>query len=411
MNKRLLYVCCLIMACIAFFSQCINGPGKDKDADLRGEKFAGAAACTSCHKNRYDSWLATAHHATSGPASKTTIKGRFTPDANTFVYKDNRKVIMEDKANGFFQSGYTGNDLRESHAFDVVIGSGTKAQTYLYWDNGKYFQLPVSYFVAAHSWANSPGFPDDHPKFDRLIPSTCFGCHSSMVALKSTKLEGLNLTEEFEKNQVTYGIDCERCHGPAAAHVQFHTEHPQEKKPMYITAIASLKNEQKLDMCGICHSGLKTVQKSMFDFRPGDSVSDYFYPDFTKATRATEMDVHGTQYQLFTASKCYRKSVSMNCSSCHNPHIDEKNNMQAFNQKCMSCHTADNHNFCTNRSVPPATLVQNCVDCHMPALPSGKITLLTNGKMSPTPDNIRTHLITIYPEESDKVIARLLKKD
>jgi hypothetical protein len=101
----------------------------------------------------------------------------------------------------------------------------------------------------------------------------------------------------------------------------------------------------------------------------------------------------------------------MNCSSCHNPHNNEKNNLQGFNQKCMTCHTTDSHNFCSNKSVPMTTLVQNCVDCHMPALASGKITLLTNGKYSPTPDYIRTHLITIYPEESDKVIARLLKRD
>jgi hypothetical protein len=40
-------------------------------------------------------------------------------------------------------------------------------------------------------------------------------------------------------------------------------------------------------------------------------------------------------------------------------------------------------------------------------LPSANITLLTNGKQSPTPDSIRTHLITIYKEETKKVLARL----
>jgi len=40
--------------------------------------------------------------------------------------------------------------------------------------------------------------------------------------------------------------------------------------------------------------------------------------------------VHGNQYQLFTASACFRKSKDMNCSSCHNPHTTERNNLAAL---------------------------------------------------------------------------------
>src|SRR4029078_2215228 len=112
----------------------------------------------------------------------------------------------------------------------------------------------------------------------------------------------------------------------------------------YITKISSLKNQQKLDMCAVCHSGLKTPQKSVFDFRPGDKLSDYIYADITRPARPSQMYVHGTQYQLFTASKCYIKSENMNCSSCHNPHSGDK--QEVFSQRCMSCHTIASHNFC-----------------------------------------------------------------
>jgi hypothetical protein len=43
-------------------------------------------------------------------------------------------------------------------------------------------------------------------------------------------------------------------------------------------------------------------------------------------------------------------------------------------------------------------------------LPSGSITLLTDAKVSPVADSIRTHLITIYEEASSKVTARLKYK-
>jgi len=407
MNKRLLYVSCCIIACITILSQCINKPEKN-EAAFRGPQYAGAAACAGCHKNIFDAYMGTAHYHTSRPANTSTVKGSFTAPDHIFTYSNATGVVMEARDSGLFQAAYNNGVPQESHRFDVVVGSGRKAQTYLYWQDGKYFQLPLSYFVPAHSWANSPGFPGDHPKFDRMIPSTCFGCHSSMVG-KSTDMQGVHIVESFEKNQVIYGIDCERCHGPAAEHVQFHNDHPQEKKAMYMTRIAELKNQQKLDMCALCHSGLGTPQKSMFDFKPGDALSDYFFPEFTAPKRTAQMDVHGTQYQLFTASKCFMKSNDMNCSSCHSPHNSESNNMELFSQRCMHCHNTANHNFCKLAELPANTLAKNCIDCHMPALPSSNITLLTNGKQSPTPDSIRTHLITIYKAETEKVLARLKK--
>jgi hypothetical protein len=403
MTKRLLYVLCTIVLCIVVFSQCVNKAGEE--ADMRGEQFAGAASCAGCHKSIYDSYLSTAHNNTSRPATTQSIKGSFTAPHNVFNYTTDTRVVMEENNGGLFQSSYKNDILQGSYPFDITVGSGRKGQTYLYWAAGKYYQLPVSYFIPAHSWANSPGYPATHPKFDRTIPSTCFGCHSSMVGLKSIQQVGVQAIEEFEDNKLIYGIDCERCHGPAAEHVAFHTEHPQEKQGMHITKIVSLENQRKLDLCAICHSGLKTPQKSAFEFKPGDQLTDYFYPDFTRAGKADELDVHGNQYQLFTASACFRKSTGMNCSSCHNTHTTERNNLPALSQKCMNCHAAAGHNFCKLTSLPASTLIKNCIDCHMPALPSSKITLLANGQTSPTPDSIRTHLIRIYPDETARIMA------
>jgi hypothetical protein len=397
MNKRLGFVSCFLISCIAILSQCITKePRRAAEQDLRGDAFAGAAACAGCHRSIYDTYIATAHFNTSSPASRSNVKGSFTAPHNVFNYSNDIKVVMEERDSALFQAGYLKGVLKEAHRFDIIIGSGQKAQTYLYWKDGKYFQLPLSYFVPVHDWANSPGFPPSHPKFDRMIPSTCFGCHSSMVALKNVQMVGRSLSEEFEKNQLIYGIDCERCHGPAAAHAAFHTEHPGQKKAMHIKPVGTLNNRQKLDMCALCHSGLKTPQRSAFDFRPGDALSDYFFPDLSRPARPSELDVHGTQYQLFTASKCFIKSTNMNCSSCHNPHRNERKSLQAFSQRCMECHNTAGHSFCKMKGLPAATLAENCIDCHMPALPSGRITLLANGKVSPVADSIRTHLIAIY---------------
>lgn len=400
MNKRLVIVSCFLVSCIAILSQCVIKDPRPAKKDLRGDDFAGAAACISCHKGIYDTYVATAHYNTSSPASGESVKGSFTAPYNVFTFSNEIKVVMEERDSGLFQAGYINGELKEAHRFDITVGSGQKAQTYLYWKDGKYLQLPLSYFVPVHGWANSPGFPPSHPKFDRIIPSTCFGCHSSMVALRNVQMKGRSLSEEFEKNLLIYGIDCERCHGPAAAHVAFHTVHPEQKEAMHIKSAGTLNNQQKLDMCGLCHSGLRTPQRSAFDFRPGDALNDYFYPDFSRPAKPAELDVHGTQFQLFTASKCFIKSRNMNCSSCHNPHRNERNNLRVFSQRCMECHNTRVRSFCKMTSVPAATLAENCIDCHMPALPSGRITLLANGEVSPVADSIRTHLIAIYKSKA-----------
>ena len=405
MNKRQLYVSGFLMCCIIILSQCISkAPQKE---DLRGREFAGANACISCHRNIYDAFLSSAHHNTTRPASKAIVPGSFLPPDNIFTYSNGIRVQAEVHDSGLFQAAYRNDSLREIHRFDIVVGSGRKAQTYLYWQDDKYYQLPLSYFVPTGNLANSPGFPASYARFDRMIPSTCFGCHSSGVAFKEVKMQGVQVTEAFKKNEIVYGIDCERCHGAAAAHVAFQTAHPEEKQAKYITAVSSLNNQQKLDMCGLCHSGLKTPQKAAFAYKPGDPLSDYFFPEYGTPAKPSEMDVHGTQYQLFNASKCAIMSQDMNCSSCHNPHAKETNNTAVFTQRCMNCHSTEKHNFCKMTGLSAAVLTANCIDCHMPALPSGSITLLTNGQTTPTPDLIRTHLITVYPEETKKVIARI----
>ncbi|GEP97213.1 multiheme c-type cytochrome [Chitinophaga cymbidii] len=403
MNKRQLFVSILVIA-VAMLSRCAGKKPAGRDA--RGEQFAAASTCMSCHKDIYESYITTAHYHTSAPASPSTVKGSFDPPHNVFHFANATDVIMERKDSLLFQTAYVDGKPQQQYPFDITIGSGRKAQTYLYWQDKQYFQLPISYFVPVQKWANSPGFPASHPNFSRVIPSTCFGCHSSMVA-STEKITGVQRTEEFEKKEAIFGIDCQRCHGPAAEHVNYHTEHPAEKAARFITKINTLANQQQLDMCALCHSGLKPMLRSAFLFKPGDVLADFLLPTVAFPSKPSQLDVHGNQYQLLTASKCFTQSKQMNCSTCHDPHTTERNNMQVFSRRCMSCHQADSGHFCKLKTLPASTLQQNCIDCHMPALPSGSITLLTNGQESPIPDSVRTHLITIYPDATKKILMRM----
>ena len=47
----------------------------------------------------------------------------------------------------------------------------------------------------------------------------------------------------------------------------------------------------------------------------------------------------------------------------------------------------------------------NCIDCHMPASSSRAITLMLRGQEVPTAALVRTHFISIYPDEVKKFVT------
>src|SRR5215213_4115697 len=177
-HKKLVTVF-LILLCIIFLSNCI---ADSKKADIRGEAYAGAHTCKKCHEQIYDSYIQTAHFNTSSNLLPVEVKKAFENGKNVFRFNDSTEVIMEKVDGQYYQSYYRNGKKLLSHSFDITVGSGRKAQTYLYYnDRKKVSQLPVSYFMTEDAWANSPGFPANEAKFDRNVPSHCLGCHSSFV--------------------------------------------------------------------------------------------------------------------------------------------------------------------------------------------------------------------------------------
>jgi len=416
-NKNLILVSFIIILSVLLFTTCINNEATEKSSitNPNGEQYAGSGACRNCHKDIYDGYINTAHYSTSDSASKKNIKGSFDANKNTFSFNDHIKlpaevkVVMEERDSGLFQVAYINGIEKKTGRFDITIGSGRKAQTYLYWRGNQLLQLPISYFTATGSWANSPGYPYDQIKFNRLVPSHCLECHSTIFTVlsvdKSQSSSWRDAFVFFDHNKTIYGIGCERCHGPAAKHVEFQSKHPEEKKGRYIINPGLLARQQNLDACALCHSGIRDNLKPVFSFITGDTLSNYFSPG--PAIDTTNSEVHGNQYGLLIASKCFKMSQTMNCSSCHNPHIKEKEDPALFSQRCMTCHSVQHNNFC--KIAPPVgtSITNNCIDCHMPIKASKLVNLLASGKPTPTPLQVRSHLITIYPEESRKILASM----
>lgn len=394
---------------ILILSQCFYNDD-NKPVDARGKMYAGSASCVKCHKDIYSNYLHTAHFQTSRIASTTSIHGSFASDSNTVTFNDSLKVVMENKGKKFYQASYKKGKLTEKYAFDIAFG-GIKAETYLYWKNRQIMQLPVSYYNAIHSWANSPGYEANNADFSRVIGARCFECHSSYIKELPQQTQSLERKVEMDKNSLVLSIDCERCHGPAINHVNFHTEYPQEKQAKYIVKYSSLNRSQKIDMCGVCHSGNSSVMlKSTFDFKPGDTLSKFKEVEFYHTDNdPAKMDVHGNQVQLLSSSACFIKS-KMDCATCHNTHNNERNVIQLYTQRCMNCHSTAKHNYCKMADkLGQTAIVAKCIDCHMPKKPSSVISVHNSINSTLAPYEVRTHNIAIYPPEVKKIISWLKK--
>jgi Cytochrome c554 and c-prime len=346
--------------------------------------YVGDEACRSCHAAQVESFHQTAHFLTSSQPSEKSILGKFTPGENVLKTANPNLIFqMEAKADGFYQTSVAGTAPHLStrtERFDVVIGSGDKGQTYLFWDEDQLFQLPVSYWRDL-GWVNSPGYRDGFADFERATIPRCLECHATdFKALPPP-------SNRYSKTGFALGIQCEKCHGPGSQHVTEEKGKRVPGAPATVLNPAHFSRERQMDLCAWCHAGHGQPAKSSFSYLPGDVLDEYIH--LQKPAPNAPLDVHGNQVELLKQSRCYLSS-SMTCLTCHNVH-EQQHDPVAFSKRCLSCHQPNSVTFA--RTDHPVT--SNCIDCHMPKQETDLIVFDFAGKK--VKPEVRTHLIKIYP--------------
>jgi hypothetical protein len=393
----------LLLVLISILWNC--GSSETDYIDPRGKTFAGSESCMECHPKIYNEALKTSHYKSSAVASLKNVLGDFSYGHNTYIYDKDTKIVMENRNNELFQVYYKNGKEVKAYRFDIVMGA-KNAQTSLFWDKENVYELPLSYYSTVNNWGTSPGFPRNQPYFDSPVTTVCFECHSSNLELKHKNTDSENYfgteikLEPMKKESLVLGIDCERCHGPAKEHVDHQKKNPKLKVAKYIVSHKSLSSQQKLVGCVICHSAAENLQ-SRFKFVPGNSMADFYNESALNAN--INLDVHGNQFGLLSQSKCFIKSKTFDCTSCHNSHNVETESISKQSEKCMSCHSEVKKNFCTTKVPKGVVLKDNCIDCHMPKKKSVSIGFYLSGKSEMSPYFLRTHKIGIYVEDRNAV--------
>lgn len=392
----------MVASCAVLLATCDNNAGQNGATvkEDRYTEFAGSQVCANCHKDVYQKHLFTEHHRTSAVARKDNILGSFQPGKNAFQFNPADEVVMEERPDGFYQAEYrVGKEIR-SEKFDIVVGSGRKGQSYLSWRNNGLVQLPITYCTPMDQWSNSPGYSPRQAMFNRPITSRCLECHSTYFQTSTGTTQ--RRLEDFDRNKIILGIECEKCHGPAAMHVDYHQKNSNQPA-RFIVNPAKLPRERQLDLCSLCHGGALSKTKPSFSFHAGDTLANYFSLQ-VPVQDADNIDVHGNQAGLLYLSKCFTSS-NLTCLNCHNTHENEQGQLKTFSQRCMTCHSESHGKICKMTSSLGPSIVQNCIDCHMPKQPSHAIAVYLQGSDVPTIANLRTHYIKVYPEETRKFLS------
>lgn len=373
-----------------------------------GLNFSGSESCISCHEDIYNQHLKTAHYLTSTIPSRNTVRGIKEARSNSYKVGDNHTYFVKEKSNHFFQilvNDSTNKTISEDK-IDLVIGSGVKGQSFFSWEKNKLFQIQTSYFVPAKQWVNSPGYENKTLPKERQISLSCLECHATFA-------KKINETSEKEllKSSFILGVDCERCHGPAAKHVEYQNNFPNDTLGKFIVKQNKLTRQQKMDMCALCHSGSKSkIPKKEFHFVLGDTLSNYLVNDFRsyyKSKFKAKLDVHGNQVELLESSECFKKSTAMDCNTCHSPHTNERGNLENFNNICLNCHKNSKKMNCGLLMDRIKQSNKNCIDCHMPLFESNLIKIQKSDSLIKV--KVRSHSIKIY-EDSENHLTEYIRK-
>jgi tetratricopeptide (TPR) repeat protein len=210
-----------------------------------------------------------------------------------------------------------------------AFGAGRKAITYVsHKDEETYRERAASYYASTKSMGVTPGHKAgidlEYPTFDPTTSALrCFRCHST---------GDLKLSSGFAIQPAQFGIRCEACHGPGAAHVAGGGGGDTIRNPKRLNAV------ELNAFCGTCHR------------KPPEAGVE---GDWTDPWNARHQPASLNQ------SACFRKSGgSLSCLTCHDPHAPLVTPVKAYDLRCAACHHEVRHRT--------ATAGTACVACHMP---------------------------------------------
>ncbi len=327
---------------------------------------AGADRCAACHSRAVEGYQR------SGMA-RSLSRPLKTPSGAFMHAASGARLQVRPGPSGPRLRIERGN-LAAEYPLAYAVGSGSQGHSYIVRVGDFLFEAPASYYASRRAWGMSPGYEQDRePDFERPVTPECLFCHAGRtkpVAGTANRYHDPPFAEE--------AISCERCHGPADAHLV----HPSGGN---IVRPGRLPPRARDSICEQCHlageARVLNPGKAFQDFVPGAELEQVFAVYVFRRAGAEPFKVVSQAEQL-ALSRCHRRSGQrMWCGSCHNPHDPPAEPARYYRERCLNCHGQ----ALLARHARPA---EDCVACHMPRSASSDIahTSFTDHRILRRPD-------------------------
>ncbi|MBI3863462.1 MAG: hypothetical protein HY290_16345 [Planctomycetia bacterium] len=327
--------------------------------------FIGSAACRECHPGQFASHQQSPHGNSlqEVAADSEPVDGVFDHAASGMRFRSRHTAEgMTHEASLLLTDGREFG--RQSFALTHRIGSGRTASAYLIATDGRFLESPITWWCKEQAWGMSPGYDvPQQPVFRRAVNESCLGCHAGLV---NTRVDN-DLRFALREN----AIGCERCHGPGQAHAESESTRrlaAGEPRPAIVN-LKKLPRRLSDAVCRQCHlqGHLQIPARGMRpgDFEPGEPLEGCRH-DYRIAVAGDTSQLGGHPIQL-EQSACYRKSETLGCTTCHNPHaaVPPADRPARYRAVCLTCHGDENCR--APLAERTASAQNNCVQCHMPA--------------------------------------------
>jgi predicted CXXCH cytochrome family protein len=320
-------------------------------------------ACASCHRQIYERYRYTPMANASGEATvENLIPGDFTHSPSGIHYRifaeDQRVWLSYDREHAPASSALHGRQHLQ-----YVIGSGKRGKTFLFEQEGYWFEAPINWYEKTGEWDMAPNYlsTEEMPLTLPVDPG-CLHCHTSQVAESLPDARNHYAAAPFAAG----GITCTKCHGDADAHLA-------SGGKVSMLKLDSLETVKRNSICLSCHLEGQTAVvhegHQLASFRPGDNLFD----GATYFVRSGEIGSGGratSQWEALLESACLRRSGNrMTCTTCHDPHGSPSaaERVSFYRNRCLQCHNQGNFVHSHHPENP------DCVECHLSRASSSDI--------------------------------------
>jgi len=378
------------------------GAGAVRPADARqtgASAYVGAARCAECHRDKHRTWSGARHSMMLQPASPATVAGDFTQATVTLR---GTTFALGQEGERFVVRGPFPTAAPATHRVDYTLGS-RRVQHYLTTlPDGRIVVLPPTWDVETREWFHNldivnPNQPAGIPV--QVWNRNCFGCHVS------AQVKGFDAqADTYATTWTDFGTNCERCHGPGAAHAARYAS-PAAAPAVGAHAIVvptDLPKERATAVCAQCHS-LRDL--TVPGFEAGAEYFDHFTPvleygDEHRVDPAYWADGRPRRFSNdaigLWQSRCYLEGGAT-CTTCHvdphEPNIERNPQLgRTNNGLCTRCHEPIAADVAAHTRHASGSAGSSCVACHMPPTVISLRSRMPDHTLSvPAPENTVTH--------------------